>query len=180
MTGAANLATSYPLGTPSNAPISESEMIDVTSQILANTTTVRASEGWYYNLDVDGASGGDTGEKGLAAPTVIAGTLIATTYVPDDPLLATACGAVEGSGKAYNFNILNAGASLDWDGTPGLNDITDRVTTLGAGIPSEAVPIFTKEGVTVLVGTGGGAENLGTAASLPRYRTYWAEELPSS
>jgi len=181
MSGTANLATGYPLGTPSNAPIADTDMVDVTSQILDSTNTLHTgSEGWYYSFDVDGAAVNDTGEKGLAALTVIAGTLIATSYVPDDPLLASACGAVEGSGKAYNFNILSAGAALDWDGTPGINDLTDRVTTLGAGIPSEAVPIFTKEGVTVLVGTGGGAENLGSAASLPRHRTYWAEDLPSS
>jgi hypothetical protein len=35
---------------------------------------------------------------------------------------------------------------------------------------------FTKEGVAVLVGTGGGAENLGKVSELPRTDTYWYEE----
>lgn len=178
MSGAAGLATGYPAGTTGGTPINESNMIDVTNRTLNSHSGHKASSGWYYSFDTNGATGGNTGQKGLAAPTIIAGTVILTSYKPADPTAATPCSAAEGSGVAHQFNILNAAAALDWDGDGAITP-ADRSTALGAGIPSGAVPIFTEEGVTVLVGTGGGAENLGKASGLPRYRTYWAEELPS-
>ena len=52
----------------------------------------------------------------------------------------------------------------------------DRVYTLGVGIPSQAVPIFQKEGVTLLVGGGGGATAIDPDIQLPRVRTYWFDE----
>jgi hypothetical protein len=90
-------------------------------------------------------------------------------------LVADQCSAAEGSGAAYNFDILSTKAAIDWDGDGSITD-ADRRAELGTGIPSEGVPIFTKEGVTVLVGTGGGAENLGKVSELPRINTYWYEE----
>ena len=113
----------------------------------------------------------------MAATSVFKSTLIFTSYIPDDPsLVADRCIPAEGSGRAYNFNILSTRATIDWDEDGNIEDIDDRVAELGSGIPSEGVPIFTKEGVTVLVGTGGGAENLGKVSELPRIDTYWYEE----
>jgi len=159
--------------TNAGAPITNTDLVDISTSPLS--ASAKTELGWYF--DFNGAAGGPatpTGEKGLAAPAVFAGTLIFTTYIPTQAS-AGSCSVTEGGGVAYNFNILTGNASLDWDGD-GDVDIADRKYALGAGIPSEAVPIFTKEGVTVLVGTGGGAENLGKVAGLPRYRTYWYEE----
>lgn len=177
------IADNYPQtitgGSRSSAAIindaSDTDLVNVSSSIL--TAAAKTKLGWYFDYNVAAGSPAVlTGEKGLAAPAVFAGTLIFTTFTPSDPsAIADTCSASEGSGNAYNFNILSANANLDWDGDGDI-DIDDREYTLGSGIPSEAVPIFTKEGVTVLVGTGGGAENLGKVSGLPRYRTYWYEE----
>ena len=111
----------------------------------------------------------------LASSGVFAGTLIFTTYIPDDATaIADVCSAAEGTGRAYNFNILSTAAALDWDSSA--SGLSDRSVVLGSGIPSAGVPIFTKEGVTVLVGTGGGSVNVGQGASLPRGQTYWNEQ----
>ncbi|MGR8950253.1 MAG: pilus assembly protein [Gammaproteobacteria bacterium] len=172
-----NIADDYPLNidaTTNGSPITDSDLIDVTTTVLDGTnTSVRDSLGWYYNFD----SAGTDGEKVLAASSVFAGTLIFTSYIPDDPtLVADQCTAAEGTGRAYNFNILSTKAAIDWDEDGTVEDREDVVADLEAGIPSEGVPIFTKEGVTVLVGTGGGAENLGKVSELPRIDTYWYEE----
>jgi hypothetical protein len=53
--------------------------------------------------------------------------------------------------------------------------MADRGLALGGGIPSDVVPVFTKEGVVGIVGIEGGATQLGSLAGLPRFRTYWYE-----
>ncbi len=178
-----NIADAYPQNIDQTAgvtPIEESVMIDITSSVIAidpltltAPPATKVALGWYYDF----ATAGNAGEKVLAASSVFGGTLIFTTYVPDDPAaIDDICSAAEGSGQAYNMNILTTKAVLDWDEDGSLEPIADRTAKLGSGIPSEGVPIFTKEGVTVLVGTGGGAENIGKVSELPRFNTYWYEE----
>lgn len=181
MSGSNGLASNYPLGTSGNSPIEESDMFDASNAVLdAGDDGIANALGWYYSFDT---AGGANGQKGLAAPIIIAGTILATSYLPaaaaDDALGASACSAAEGSGVAHNFNILNAAATQRWrDGEDGsIDPLDDRTSDLGAGIPSSAIPIFTREGVTLSVGTGQGPQNLGTISGLPRFRTYWAEEL---
>ncbi|MFT4563407.1 MAG: type IV pilus assembly protein PilY1, partial [Gammaproteobacteria bacterium] len=173
------IADDYPLninGSTNGSPIADdgTQLIDITTAVLDGTdAAVLGALGWYYDFDLAGTNG----EKILAASSVFAGTLIFTSYIPDDAnAVADACTAAEGSGRAYNFNILSTRAAIDWDEDGTLEDVADRSTDLGTGIPSEGVPIFTKEGVTVLVGTGGGAANLGKVSALPRIDTYWYEE----
>jgi len=185
-----NIADSYPLNIDASAnggPIldtgSNPELIDVSTAVLdpSSDSTIPDALGWYFDFAT--ATSGRAGEKVLAGSGVFLNTLIFTTYVPDDAsLIQDPCKAAEGSGNAYNFNILSTAASLDWDADDPTNPssapdpVANRAAELGSGIPSEAVPIFTAEGVTVLVGTGGGAENLGKVADLPRFNTYWYEE----
>jgi type IV pilus assembly protein PilY1 len=185
-----NIADSYPLNidaTANGGPIVDTgtnpELIDVSTAVLdpASDNTIPDALGWY--IDFATATSGRVGEKVLAGSGVFQNILIFTTYVPDDiSVIQDPCKAAEGSGFAYNFNILSTAAALDWDADDPTNPssspdpITNRAAELGSGIPSEAVPIFTAEGVTVLVGTGGGAENLGKVADLPRFNTYWYEE----
>ncbi len=57
-----------------------------------------------------------------------------------------------------------------------MEDLPDRKKALGGGIPSDVVPVFTKEGVVGIVGIEGGATQLGTLTGLPRVNTYWYEE----
>jgi len=166
-----NLADAgYPI--PSG-PITDADMVDVTTTTLdSNDTTHVQSSGWFFDFD----NSGSDGEKVLSAPTAIAGGVFLTTYIPDVVLTADLCAANIGGGNAYNFNILNARAVIDWDEDGTLEDLADRVKALGGGIPSDVVPVFTKEGVLGIVGIEGGAAQLGALSGLPRFRTYWYEE----
>ncbi len=181
-----NLADDYPLqvdGTTNGSPILDdgTSLIDITNDVfdldgsgnlIPVPTGVRNALGWYYDFNAAGRAG----EKVLAASSVFGGTLIFTSYVPDDPAaIDDICSAAEGSGLAYNMDILSTRAAIDWDEDGTLEPTIDRTAKLGTGIPSEGVPIFTKQGVTVLVGTGGGAENIGKVSELPRFNTYWYE-----
>lgn len=185
-----NLAADYPKlvaagteGSPIGHTVAN-ELIDVTNQTLEDAETamidVDNSLGWYYDFNLGNTILGvlsEPGEKVLSAPISVAGTVFFTTYLPtENNTSADVCvGAQIGSGKAYNFDILSTKASVDWDGD-GDVDVADRGLSLGGGIPSDVVPVFTKEGVVGIVGIEGGATQLGTLSGLPRFRTYWYEE----
>jgi type IV pilus assembly protein PilY1 len=172
-----NLADSASYPQTTSGPISHSvtgNLVDVTNTVLdSSNTTHTASLGWYFDFD----SSGTDGEKSLSAPTAIAGAVFFTTYSPESTS-TDLCSANVGSGAAFNFDILTTQAVKDWDedGTLEGNNNDDRRKALGGGIPSDVVPIFTKEGVVGIVGIEGGAAQLGTLTGLPRYRTYWYDE----
>ena len=169
-----NLADGYPKAddTPIGHVVSN-ELINITTQLLdSSETTHRQALGWFFDF----TDSGTTGEKVLSAPVALAGGVFFTTYEPSPDVTLDPCSANIGGGSAYNFNILSTKAFLDWDGDGTVSDFDDRKLTLGGGIPSSVVPIFTKEGVVGIVGIEGGAAQLGTLAGLPRYRTYWYEE----
>ena len=138
----------------------------------ADEATHDESLGWYFDF----TSSGNDGEKVLSAPITIANTVFFTTYLPDAISSVDQCSAQIGGGNAYNFGILNAGATIDWDLDNPLDPLLDRTKSLGGGIPSDVVPVFTKEGIVGIVGIEGGAAQLGTLSGLPRFRTYWYEE----
>ncbi len=166
-----HVADNYPA--TGGTPISEANMVDATNRVFSPTdadlATIQGSSGWFFAFP-------DTGEKGLSAPVTIADTVFLTSYLPE--FSSNTCSANAGAGKAYNFNILTTAATYNWDitNTTGTLGLGDRSQVLGSGIPSEVVPIFTGSGVTLLIGTGGGAQNIGKILSLPRYRTYWYQE----
>ncbi len=170
-----NLADDYPRS--GSTPINHTtlgDLIDVSTTLLdENSTTVDASYGWYYDFYT--ANGNEAGEKVLSAALTLAGTVLFTTYSPDASNDVDACAANIGGGFAYQFDILSTRATLDWNAS-GLDAVADRKQALGGGIPSDVVPIFTKEGIVGIVGVEGGATQLGTLAGLPRFRTYWYEE----
>jgi type IV pilus assembly protein PilY1 len=169
-----NIANGYPKadGTPIGHVV-PNELINITTQLLdSSETTHKQALGWFFDFN----DAGTTGEKVLSAPVAIAGGVFFTTYEPSPDVTLDPCSANIGGGSAYNFNILSTKAFLDWDGDGTVSDFDDRKLTLGGGIPSSVVPIFTKEGVVGIVGIEGGAAQLGTLAGLPRYRTYWYEE----
>ncbi|MEE9355516.1 MAG: PilC/PilY family type IV pilus protein [Methylococcaceae bacterium] len=154
---------------------------------------LKDSKGWF--IDLKEYSGDWIGEKGLSSPLILDGKIFYTTYVPgltsDDPCAP----AVEGGGRLYAINLLSAGAVYDWydesddededededeneDENEDPNDLTkeDRRYQLGGGIPSGAAAVFQKNGVSLVVGTGGGATTLDPDVGLPRHRTFWIQE----
>lgn len=145
---------------------------DTDEQEAAKSSMI-ASSGWYIDLTDSGIK---KGEKGLSSPVILAGKLFFTTFLPGshDP-----CSATIGAGRLYGLDAITAGALFeDWleGGDDSALEKGDRVYALGSGIPSSAVPIFQKQGVTLLIGTGGGAESVDPDIALPRVRTYWYQE----
>ena len=143
-------------------------------ELAAAKAALTASSGWYIDLTEDGTI---VGEKGLSTPIVLAGKLFFTSFLPGehDP-----CSATEGVGRLYGMDVITGAALFqDWneDGVDDAFEKGDRVFALGGGIPSGAVPIFQQKGVTLLIGTGGGAKSVDPDIQLPRVKTYWYQEL---
>jgi len=183
MTGSSNLAVDYPKTVTFNAttgatsalgaPIAVSDLsaITLTSGLSSTSTPQKNSLGWYLDFD----STGTEGEKGLAAVRVFFGAVFLTTYVPDNSsTVAQPCQASVGSGRIFNFNILNGKPALFWDGGDNSSySEADIVQTLGAGgIAPEVVPVYTPDGVTILAGK----ENVGLAGENEAVQTYWYQE----
>ena len=146
------------------------DLIDVTSTILdSSDSTHKEAGGWYYDF----TDAGTTAEKVLSAPVTTAGVVTFTTFSPEESS-SDLCGASLGLGTAYNFDILSAGAALDFDGDGDI-DLDDRVFELSSGIPSSVVPIFTTDGVYGVVGVEGGSKTLGKLADLDPERSHWYE-----
>ena len=167
---------------PLTDAVGDDDIYDATADLIqvgdedeqaAAKAALIASSGWLIDLVDDGVK---NGEKGLSSPIVLAGKLFFTTFVPGDH---DPCSATLGVGRLYGLDAITAGALFeDWleGGNDGELEKGDRVYALGGGIPSSAVPIFQKKGVTLLIGTGGGAESVDPDIELPRIRTYWYQE----
>ncbi|MDX1433218.1 MAG: hypothetical protein R3286_12290, partial [Gammaproteobacteria bacterium] len=144
---------------------------DINDPQGTDLTNLQNAKGYFIDLE-------GYGEKGLSSPVILAGTVFFTSYTPEDVLQLADCSLAEGGGVLYAFNVLNGAAVFNWDGIGDDTNLTkgDRTYTLGAGIPSSAVPIFQPEGITLLVGGGGGATTIDPDLALPRQRTYWSHE----
>ena len=168
------LADDYPV--TGGAAYDNDDLVDVTDNLIQDGTEAQAADvkaalksgfGWYIDLE-------GTGEKGLSRPVVLAGKMFVTTFLPEanqDP-----CTAAEGEGQLYGLNILTGAAELDWDDIVDTLSKADRILVLGSGIPSGAVPVFQEAGITLLIGTGGGAASVDPNVVLPRTRTYWFQQ----
>ena len=180
-----NLADGYPstiaVGTSNAGPIDNADLIDVTDTFFGDPNSsaqYRSALGWFIDLPSVGSA---DGEKNLATSDISNGVLIFTSYVPATPDPTKPCEPVEGSGRAFNLDILSTKAVIDWDGPGGSGsganpEVSGRVQDIDAGGIPSSTPIFTPDGVTVLVGSGEAAKNLGKIAELPRFNTYWNEE----
>jgi type IV pilus assembly protein PilY1 len=158
-----------------------SDLLDVTNNVIQTGSeeeqagavdALKASKGWFFNLEAPG-------EKGIARGIVLDSKFFITTFLPESSGSTNTCNLNStGAGRLYAVNALHGGAAINWnDPSNPLEDPTkdDRYMELGAGIPSEAVPVFQEEGVTIIVGTGGSATSIDPNIKLPRYRTYWSE-----
>ena len=147
------------------------DLTDINDPAGTDLTDLQAADGYFIDLE-------GLGEKGLSSPIVLAGTVFFTSYTPEDVLQLSDCSLAEGGGTVYAFNVLNGAAVFNWDGVGDDTNLTksDRTQTLGAGIPSSAVPIFQEEGISLLIGGGGGAKTIDPKLGLPRARTYWGQE----
>ena len=150
----------------------DADLINVTTTVLdGNDATHRAAAGWFYDF----TQAGTVAEKVLSSAVTTGGVVTFTTFAPEATSSTDPCGASLGLGTAYNFDVLSAGAALDFDGDGSITP-SDRTFELSSGIPSSVVPVFTTEGVIGIVGVEGGSKQLGKLADLPTERGYWFEE----
>lgn len=155
-----------------------SNLIQVGSdtQKTAALESLKTSSGWYFDFK-ETTTPYYVGEKGLSSPIVLDNKIFFTTFLPqanpDNP-----CQGAEGTGRLYAVNVFNAAAVYkNWSGSdPEAYETRDRIHGLGGGIPSGAVPIFQQNGVTLMVGGGGGATSINPNIALPRIKTYWYQE----
>ncbi len=147
------------------------DVTDINGPQGADLTSLQNANGYFIDLEA-------SGEKALAPPVILAGTIFFTSYKPEGIIQLSDCSLAEGGGDLYALNVLNGAAAYNWDGIGDDTNLSksDRTYTLGAGIPSGAVPIFQEEGITILVGGGGGATTIDPNLALPRARTYWGQE----
>jgi type IV pilus assembly protein PilY1 len=158
------------------SPKHESDMVDVTTDTLQVSTdsaliastlaALDSQDGWYIKLDVN------SGEKVLA-PALTFFSAYFTTYSPNIVASPDPCAPGNlGTGRIYVLNYKTGEAVVDYDSsnngisttnTRAMNASgqvllrSDRVQTLGSGIPSGVVPIIQPGGeASILVGCGGG------------------------
>jgi len=155
----------------SGSAYSNGDLIDVTSTLLdSSDSTHKGAGGWFYDF----TDAGTTAEKVLSSPRTTDGIVTFTTFAPEATSSSDPCNASLGLGTAYNFDILSAGAGLDWN-ADGVVDINDRTFELSGGIPSSVVPVFTNDGVYGVVGVEGGSKQLGRLTTNDPSRTHWLE-----
>jgi type IV pilus assembly protein PilY1 len=133
-------------GNPPTTVKVQSDLADVTSDCLQQTSPCSVppelANGWRMKLE-------KSGEKGLATPITIEGSIFLTSYVPPGAGASDAgtCGPAEGSGRLYAVSLQEGGAVVNFY-TP--NDASgtwvnglgkeDRFTDLlSGGIPEQIV-----------------------------------------
>ncbi len=160
--------------------MTESNMLDVTTDQLQTTTvtsgpgsiadildTLNASAnyGWYIKLNEN------SGEKVLAPPTVFNKVAYFTTYAPSTAAVPDPCNPDLGTARIYAVDYKTGEAVLNYDtsndtysttnkralSTPGQVLVrSDRLKTIGSGIPSGIVLIINPNGgLKALIGVGG-------------------------
>ncbi|HSH43638.1 MAG TPA: hypothetical protein VK973_16075, partial [Arenicellales bacterium] len=142
-------------GVSQPSPITHSDLADLTDnclqdQQLDNLDLTNCDDGsagsnlvngWKVQLRQCEAQGADPsdhcGEKGLAEPVTLEGTIFFTTYLPvidtivsDTP---STCGTQEGAGLLYGLDLQTAGGVLDFDPSNNADgvQVADRFVRLG-------------------------------------------------
>jgi len=169
-----------PGATPPVAATTFGQMVDLTDfngpedENFPDVSNFITSSGWFIRLDTENPG---EGEKGLSAPTTIAGRVFFTTFLPQGVVGEDPCALSEGGGLLYALDAVTGAAIINFDES-GDGKITrnDRTFTLGSGIPSSPVPVFLPEKVMLLVGIGGGARPVDPEVPRLRERTYWFQQ----
>ncbi len=163
--------------------------ISQTLSDLADTTKY----GWFIKLDGGDRSVTNPGEKVLSSPVVFNKVAYFTTYSPNTVVSSDPCADPPiGTGRIYAVNYKTGEAVINYDPT---NDTTvtsnaratatpgqvllrsDRVKTLGEGIPSGVVLVVSASGeLTALIGTGGNITSEMTKKGGTIIPVYWRQK----
>ncbi len=158
-------------------PLTNTNLLDLTANINPTTGQLKGSEashimGWYLNMQESGGSW--LGEKVLAASIILDGVVYFNTYSPADPNNNTGCTVQEGSARSYAVEALTGEPSFDRNGD-GSEQVSDRYAAIGSGIPTEVVPVYHDQGVSGIIGVGGGAETTRLAKPI-QAKTFWYQK----
>ena len=161
-------------GAATNSGFEHEDFADVTDNCLqeGGECNLDLEVGWRLQME-------STGEKILATPLTMSGTVFITSYLPQGGSSAMACAPTEGAGRLYALSLQTAASVInydtsddtDGDGEPGEDDLAttkaDRSTELiSAGIPAEVVSIPPNK----ILRPDLQIDNVDVAA---RWRTYW-------
>ena len=171
-----------------SSPLTESSLVDVTSDILQKPNPTAADiilqnqilndlnnlNGWFITLE-------NKGEKCLASPLIYSGVIYYTTFTPTDPDLyqGDICSLGEGTGRVYvlqyktGMAMFNYDLTNDTDGQPPTIYKTDRYMTIGAGIPSQVVISIIEGEVVGYIGVGGGVFSPEELSGKSIHVLYW-------
>jgi type IV pilus assembly protein PilY1 len=189
-------------GQTTAAAVNESNLVDVTEDTLQSLTATDAQTsalvsqltstlkyGWYIRLDQN------SGEKVLAPALSFNQIVVFTTYSPTTTAGTDPCITGNlGTSRAYVVHYQFGTAVVNFDPT---NDATtsanlwargasstynllrsDRVKTLGGGIPSGAVMVISKTGqTTLMIGVGGSITTLATTGGGVTLPLYWRQKI---
>jgi type IV pilus assembly protein PilY1 len=121
-------------GSGTNTGLDHTDFGDVTNTCLevGAECTATLTNGWRMGLSA-------TGEKSLATPLTVGGTVYFTTYLPPGTSSSQSCGPDEGSGRLYAVKLSNASAVRNYDTT---TETLERYDELDSkGIPAEAISL---------------------------------------
>jgi type IV pilus assembly protein PilY1 len=179
-----------------SSPLNESNLADVTADLLQMGTAAEKSEtmnllaerkGWYIQLDLKDSNNQNVGEKCLAAPVLLNKVVYYTTFAPTSGNGSDPCFVGEGTAKVYAAQYKTGNAAMNFDLT---NDDsgktvlgkTDRSQTVGTSIPSGVVIAVINGKLVGYIGVGmtggssgggGGSWKLTPNDSNPMRPVYW-------
>ena len=159
-----------PMGTSSYVPITDSDLIDVTSTLNPASNVY----GWFLDLPEDG-------EKVLGTSVTFDGKVIFSTYVPTQQVAV--CSPAIGSGRAYIINATNGAPVVDLDQTDNSDGSSSAVLTLSdrstelsrGGIPPEAIVLITADSPDQPQIFFGG-EQVDAGIKNSTRRTFWSDQ----
>jgi type IV pilus assembly protein PilY1 len=187
----------------SSTLLTESDLTDVTTDELQTTTAqstitadlnaLTASSGWFIKLDLN------TGEKVVGSPVVFNKVVNIPTFQPTSTSgPVNPCLADVGIGRVYAVNYKTGEAVFNYDATndgqyssvnsraqSNGNEVllrSDRVVTVGSGIPSEVVIVIPESGsgtcdAMAMAGIGGGVAGLSASCGGTTQRIFWRQLL---
>jgi type IV pilus assembly protein PilY1 len=173
---------------PAPATLTESDLIDVTSDLIQMGTAeekeatregLENSKGWYFQLE-------NLGEQITSSVTVYAGVAYFTTYTPEAGAVVTdPCEAASGRGQArlYAVNYLTGGAVHDFS-TTSETDASgnvvergkmDRSKLIGTSMPSAPVIAVLPGKAVLFVGVEGGVAQHDPDPVADLHLFYWRQ-----
>jgi type IV pilus assembly protein PilY1 len=146
------------------------DLADITNACITGEETTGCNStdlprGWKLALE-------ESGEKGLAAPLTVDGTIYATSYLPEGGAAAGSCAPSEGTGRLYAVSLKDGSATMNLNAAILGADKADRYTDIGPGIPPGAKPLGE---YILLPGTGIDGNQIIPSGGKTRWKIYWRE-----